>query len=157
MLDTGSPDPRMVARRGTLRHGPILRCSTLSVAVRSLAALFGVAPDRLGCALRDAATTVEAHAEAELARDIVPALTAILGRRAVTPRRIHFFHGTRTFDPQLFAQRGLLPLSVVIDDLWARMRGLAPEVPPEDFAALREGPRGGTDQCLDVQAPARHP
>lgn len=117
-------------------------------AVLSLAALFGVAPDRLTRALPDAAAVVEADTEADLARAIVPALTAILGNTPVTPSRIHFFHGTRAFEPQLFAQRGLMPLPAVLDDLWDRMQGLAPEIPAKDFAALREGLEDGRIEAL---------
>lgn len=127
---------------------PILRCPDRVGAVQSLAALFGTSPDRLARALRKAAAVVEADAEAELARAIVPALRAILGRRPMTPSRIHFFHGTRAFEPQLFAQRGLLPLPAILDDLWERMQGLAPEVPQEAFTALREGLENGRIEAL---------
>jgi hypothetical protein len=122
---------------------PVLRCRDAGVAVQSLAALFGVAPDRFAHALPEAAAVVEADPEAELVRAIVPALTANLGRPPDTPGRIHFFHGTRAFEPHLFAQRGLLPLWAVLDDLWNRMHGLAPEIPAEAFIALREGLEGG--------------
>lgn len=116
---------------------PILRCPDGCIALRSVAALFGVAPDRFAQALPTAAAVVEADTDAELARAIVPALTAVLGREPTTPRRIHFFHGTRAFEPQLFVQRGLLPLPAVLDDLWERMRDLVPEIPSDAFAALR--------------------
>lgn len=122
---------------------PVLRCPDVCVAVRSLAALFGVASDRFALALPDAAAVVEGDPEAELARAIVPALTARLGRAPVTPSRIHFFHGTRAFEPQLFAQLGVLPLRAVLDDLWERMRDLAPEIPGEEFLALRQGLEDG--------------
>jgi hypothetical protein len=112
--------------------------------VRSLAALFGVAPDHLASALPDAASVIDADdVGGELARAIVPALTSILGRRPITPSRIHFFHGTRAFEPHLFAQHGLLPLSAVLDDLWERMRGLAPEILPRTLPRSAKGSRTG--------------
>jgi hypothetical protein len=140
----GSPKHWSAAGRPEL----ILRCSDTGVAVRSLAALFGVTPDRLARALPEAAAAVEADAEAEMARAIVPALAANLGGPPVTPSRVHFFHGTRAFEPQLFAQRGLLPLPAVLDDLWERMQGLAPEIPSENFAAVRAALEDGRIEAL---------
>jgi hypothetical protein len=95
----------------------VLRCPDGVTAVQSLAALFGVAPGRFARALTDAAAAVEADSEAEVERAIVRALTCNLGRPPNPPSRIHFFHGTRAFEPHLFAQRGLLPLSAVLDDI----------------------------------------
>lgn len=128
--------------------GPILCCPDSAGAVQSLAALFGVAPDRFARALSDAALIVEAGAKADVARAIVPALTAVLDGPPVTPSRIHFFHGTRAFDPALFLQRGLLPLREILDDLWQRMQRLAPEVRSEDFTALRKGLEDGRVKAL---------
>jgi hypothetical protein len=128
--------------------GPRLRCPEPGAALRSLATLFGVADDRFPPALRDAAALVDADADAELARAIVPALTEVLGHQPLAPSRIHFFHGTRAFEPELFARRGLLPLRAVLDYLWERMRSLAPEIPPKDFATLREGLDNGRIRAL---------
>jgi hypothetical protein len=127
---------------------PVLRCPDVCVAVQSLAALFGVASNRFALALADAAAVVEGDSEAELARAIVPALTAGFGRSPETPSRIHFFHGTRAFEPQPFAQLGVLPLRAVLDDLWERMRDLAHEIPGEKFLALRQDLEDGRIQAL---------
>ena len=48
----------------------------------------------------------------------------------------------------LFARRGLLPLSAVLDGLWAQLRDLAPEVAADRFAALREGLEDGRIEAL---------
>jgi hypothetical protein len=129
-------------------NGPVLRCPDLDGALRSLAELFAVTPERLARGLAAAAADVEADPDAELARAILPALAANLGRAPAAPSRIHFFHGTRAFDPGQFARGGLLPLSAVLDDLWARLQKLAPEIPPERFAVLRAGLEDGGIQAL---------
>jgi hypothetical protein len=127
---------------------PVLRCPGIRVAVQSLAALFGVTAKRFALALPKAASAVASDSEAELARAIVPALVAELGRSPENPGRIHFFHGTRAFEPQLFAEFGLLPLHAVLDDLWRRMQKLAPQIPGQAFRALREGLEEGRIQPL---------
>ena len=126
----------------------VLRCPDAPVAERSLAALFGVEPNHFRWALCEAAAAVEAEPEAELKRAIVPALTTKLGRRAVAPSRIHFFHGTRAFNPQLFEQYGVLPLRAVLDELWIHMCDLAPEIKAKDFVALRRDLEDGRIEAL---------
>ena len=126
----------------------VLRCPDAHSAMQSLAALFEVTFDGFADALREAAAAVESEPHAEIARAIVPAVTANLGRSPHTPSRIHFFHGTRAFEPQLLPQRGLLPLRAVLDDLWKRMHDLAPEISYEDFLGLRERLEDGRIEAL---------
>jgi hypothetical protein len=135
------------------RPAPILRCSGPLVALRSLAALFAVSAGRLAAALPGAAKTALADTHAPYpAHMIVPALVADFGRRAATPSRIHYFHGTRTFDPQQFWQRGLLPLTAVLGDLWERLQRLAPEIEPARFAELRWAIENGEVDALNYKA-----
>ena len=134
------------------RPAPILRCAGPLVALRSLAALFSVSASRLAAALPGAAETALADTHAPYpARLIVPALAADLGTNADTPSRIHYFHGTRTFDLRQFSQHGLLPLTVVLDDLWDRLR-LAPEIGPAWFAELRRAIETGKVDALNYKA-----
>ena len=121
---------------------PILRCRDLDTVIASLAALFHVDRRRLVRVLPGAANAALADPEGSTAA-IVPALAAALGQKPAAPRRIHFFHGTRAFDPQAFFDCGLLPLSRALDEIWDRMRGLAHEIPEADFATFRQGLEDG--------------
>lgn len=125
----------------------ILRCRDLDTAIASLAALFHVDRRRLVRVLPGAANAALADPEGSTSA-IVPALAAALGQKPATPRRIHFFHGTRTFDPQAFFDCGLLPLSRALDEIWNRMKGLAHEIPEADFATFRHGLEDGPIQDL---------
>lgn len=127
--------------------GPILRCHDLETAIASLAALFHVDRRRLVRVLPGAANAALDDPEGSTGA-IVPALAAALGQKPAAPRRIHFFHGTRAFDPQAFCDRGLLPLSRALDEIWDRMRGLAHEIPEADFAAFRQGLEDGPIEDL---------
>jgi hypothetical protein len=69
--------------------GPVLRCFDLDGALHSLAKLFVVTPERFARGLTAAAADLEADSDAELARAILPALTANLGRGPAAPRHIH--------------------------------------------------------------------
>jgi hypothetical protein len=79
---------------------------------------------------------------------IVAAVATALDRKPATPSRIHFFHGTRAFDPRVFADRGLLPLSALRDEIWDRMKGLAHDIPETDFATFRQGLEDGRIEDL---------
>ena len=129
-------------------EGSILRCPDLDGTLSSLAELFAVTPDEVARALPAAAAVVAADPDAELQRAILPALSAVLGRRPHAPNRIHFFHGSCAFEPDLFARRRLLPLSAVLDGLWAQLRDLAPEVAADRFAALPNSLRTDGSRAL---------
>jgi hypothetical protein len=125
-----------------------LRCPDLDGTLSCLSQIFAVTADDVARALPAAAAAVAADPDAELERAILPALTDVLGRQPRAPGTIHFFHGTRAFEPDLFARRGLLPLSAVLGELWAQLRALAPEIAAERFAALREGLEDGRIEAL---------
>jgi hypothetical protein len=129
-------------------NGPILRCPDLDGALRSLAAIFAATPKRIAGALPEAAAAVAADPIAEEERAIVPVLIATLGQAPAVPGAIHFFHGTRAFDPGAFTRQGLLPLPAALDEIWARLTALVPEIPPARFAALREGLEDGRIKAL---------
>lgn len=132
---------------------PVLRCYDSLTALESLAALFDVVPDDLAAALPSAARAVEADQHAPYPdRLLVPAVAAVLGRPPSPPTRIRYFHGTRIFDPAEIVQQGLLPLSRLIDGIWEHMAGLAPEVAPERFVALRQAIEGGEVDALNYGA-----
>jgi hypothetical protein len=79
---------------------------------------------------------------------IVSALAAALGRKPATPRAIHFFHGTRAFDPQSFVSRGLLPMSMVLDEIWHEIKALANDVAEAEFDSFRQGLEEGPIEDL---------
>jgi hypothetical protein len=109
------------------------------VTLRSLAALYGVTPNRLLAVLPYAVARAEALDAFDAARSLPNTLATALGASdAPAPTRAHVFHGTRALDPAAFARRGLLPLSAVLDDLWSQLSALVPDLSASDLSGVRE-------------------
>lgn len=131
-----------------MRPADGLRCRDPATATASLAALFRADSASLTSALRDVATPLAVADRHVPSGDILSAIATALGRKPVTPSAIHFFHGTRAFDPESFVHRGLLPLSAIRDEMWGKMRDLAYDVSAEDFADLRRRLDAGNLKAL---------
>ena len=67
-----------------------------------------------------------------------PSLAEELSGFPESPDTIHYFHGTRVWDPVRFAAEGLRPLLAMLDAVWAELGALAPELPASDVHRLRD-------------------
>ncbi len=115
----------------------VLRCVDAQAALDSLASLFNVPANELKQALVPAAKAALSDKS-----DPVGALPAALAEELSgfpePPDTIHYFHGTRVWDPVGLAAEGLRPLLAMLDVVWAELAALAPELPASDVHRLRD-------------------
>lgn len=94
------------APRSDPRRPVVLRCPGPLVALRALAALYGVAPARLATCL----SACEARADSDDGRRDARLRTLVsdaFGRRPRTPAAVHYFHAVRLVDPASVLEHGL--------------------------------------------------
>lgn len=121
----------------------ILRCRSLVDASASLAALYSVSRAELDEALPLAARRAQEDREDPIGA-LPGTLATTLERTPAKPARIHYFHGTRTSDPERFFHEGLRPLGHVLDSLWHEMATLVPELSERALRSLRVDLTTGT-------------
>jgi hypothetical protein len=114
----------------------VLRCRDLTDASSTVAALYGVSPAKLEGALPVAADRAQEDRQDPIGA-LPGKLAAVLHRTPVEPERIHYFHGTRASDPDLFLHDGLRPLGQVLDSLWHEVASLVPEISEAELRSLR--------------------
>ena len=83
---------------------------------------------------------------------LVPALAEELGADPIPPETIHYFHGTRAFDPKALTDTGLLPLPDVLDVLWSRVHELVPELPLGGLERVRRAMSEGAVEPVTYTA-----
>jgi hypothetical protein len=113
-----------------------LRAADLPSALSSLTAAFGVDAATLTDALPVAVARYDAGTPGS-ADDLYEYLAEVLKTVPVLPEQVASFHGTRLIDPTRVRNRGLLPVTEAVEQIWDDLAALAPELTPTDFADLR--------------------
>jgi hypothetical protein len=124
----------------------ILRCGDLTDAGVTIAALYGVSREVLEQILPVAAERAQDDQTGPIGA--LPAMVAAeLRRDPVKPAKIHYFHGTRSWDPKQFLRQGLRPFDQVLEALWQEIGLLVPELSDAKLRVLRNDLMAGeTDQ-----------
>lgn len=112
-----------------------LRCVDLASALQSVGALYGITKKALMAAVPKATDVALADPD-DPVRAMVDAMAAVLGRSHTVPSSIHYFHGTRTSDPDRLRAEGLMPLHIVLPAIWEEVRAVVPEVGAKDIRRL---------------------
>ena len=115
----------------------ILRCADLQSAMDSLADVFAVPATDLASAV-PAAVNVSVHDPCDPIGALPAATAAELGREIRPLTRIHYFHGTRARDLDVFAATGLVSMQSVLDGVWGELAELVPEAERSQLGRLRD-------------------
>jgi hypothetical protein len=104
-----------------------LDCYDLEAGLASLASGIGVNREALVQELNDydeaRFINCSEDPEAQMPREVLQRLGAELATTRF--EGVYLFHGTRVFDPDGFQRRGLLPLDLMLDEVWEMLYGLA--------------------------------
>ena len=143
VADRRTSDREGIDRDG--RQAVVLRCPGPLVALRGLAALYGVSAQRLATCLP--ACETHAHANGHAAAGALAA--AVRDDLATVPRAptaVHYFHAARFARPALVLERGLHPAPTTADAVWQHLGEVAcSDITNADWAALQPAPDGRHD------------
>jgi len=115
----------------------ILRCADFRSAMDSLACVFSVPATHLASAL-PAAVNASVHDPRDPIGALPAATAAELGSPMCPLTTIHYFHGTRARELDVFTARGLVSMQHVLDAVWDELGELVPEVERPDMQRLRD-------------------
>jgi len=131
-----------------------LDCHDQRTALTTLSGIVGVAPDRLSGAIRGFDDAALDHCDEDPAivmpREVLESLGVDIASTCFAGA--HYFHGTRTTDPDAFQRCGILPLDAAIEQIWTTLhdlvRGECSPVQWEEFRQSVERDAGGHDGFL---------
>lgn len=137
----------------------MLRCPGPLVALRGVAALYGVSAQRLAACLPACDTRARADGQAAVGA-LAAAVSTHLATVPLQPTAVHYFHATRLVNPALVLAQGLRPSPATPDAVWQRLGELVrSDITSADWAALQPAADGrdhGSHRHLRDAADALH-